>query len=501
MDLETKTVLCPEIVFSQTKEQSIDTDLLLPDYYPEISKLLDCSVTLREEAVTVTADKISIAGAACVRLLYASAENTLKTYEVITKYTKLISGAGFETGDVCIVRQNPASLNYRAVSPRKVEVRAVVAVKAELIRLRQFSYICDLIDPNVQKRPVTKECFSVGALSVLRFEFSDKISLPVPRQKIGGIVRAQVRLQFSDVRSAHHKLMLGGAAEISFVYLTEQNTVSAEQTVNLPFTQICELYGAEEGDRCCVGLTYADIDIDLKNASCGENEAQVRICASAAVVAGRPSQLSFVADAYSLRENLNLQTQAAGIVQNAPLFTDVIPVAGEFSSIDMQIADVYAPCVADVSFNVTQEENALTVHGSYTLKLMANTSDGACYCFSRSFAFEHVCRTEQKAFAAAVCVCPHTVRAEKGTDGVLRFSGELRLSGFALTGETTSLLTGCEPGEALADVNEKIVLYYAEKGESAWQIAKENQTAFNSLMELNALKNETLSESKMLVFH
>ncbi len=49
-------------------------------------------------------------------------------------------------------------------------------------------------------------------------------------------------------------------------------------------------------------------------------------------------------------------------------------------------------------------------------------------------------------------------------------------------------------------VPKDIVLYYADPGESVWQIAKENRTDYMKLMELNGLKEAVLQEKKLLIF-
>ena len=58
-------------IFSETVEQAIDTDFTLPDYCPDISRILKCRVTPRINSSSATGGMITIEGTAYICLIYA----------------------------------------------------------------------------------------------------------------------------------------------------------------------------------------------------------------------------------------------------------------------------------------------------------------------------------------------------------------------------------------------------------------------------------------------
>ena len=501
MEKKTAAIRTPKEIFAQTKEQSIEADLLLPDYYPEISKILDCAVRLSEEAVTVTADKISVSGAARVRLLYASVENELKVYEAVTKYTRLNSGNNFETSDICVVRQTVSSLNFRAVSPRKVEVRAVAAVRAEMLRMEETTLLTDVSGGQIQKRTVTAGGFRISAFAEVRFELNEKLSLPVSKEKIGGILRDNVKIAWNELRCVNNKLMLGGIAEISFVYITQENAVSPECSVNLPFTQICELYGTLENDECCIAVKNASLSIDLKDSGCGENEAAVIVSVEATAVTGKQEELTFIDDAYAVKSELILQNEPVFLPGRMLQKAETAAFSGEAQSYDIRIAQICDKSVSDIAYTVSYGENAIGINGSCKLSILTKTEDSAFYCFSRNCSFEHTIENTDGASLVALQIEPRGIALETASEGAIRYQGELDVKYLLLQGMRREVLTEIEEAQpADAPNEEKIVLYYGEKGESLWDIAKENRTSLPQLKALNELNEDVLSDQKLLVF-
>ena len=70
MEKKTTGIKSCERIFCETREHTIECDILLPDYYPEIEQVVSCTLFPTEENITLNGDKISVAGDACIRIVY-----------------------------------------------------------------------------------------------------------------------------------------------------------------------------------------------------------------------------------------------------------------------------------------------------------------------------------------------------------------------------------------------------------------------------------------------
>ncbi len=501
MENQTNSIRTPSQVFSQIKEQALEADLILPDYYPEISKILDCAVTLSEEAVTLTADKVSISGAAKIRLLYTSAENVLRMYTSVSRYTKVIPGGIFESGDVCIVRQSLRSLNFKAVSPRKIEVRAAAAVKVNVYRILDSVCAGSVADPRLQIRKRNMNGFFMDSFSVFRLEITDNISLPVPKERIADTVRENVRIIWNEVRAGNDKVMLSGTAEINFVYVTNENEVSSEYTVSLPFTQVKDIYGVKENDICHINLYSAAVNIDPKNAGGENNEANVAVDAQIVMITGTKNEFCFVDDVYGVHGDVKISAGNSVLPEDAAVLYDQARFDGEIRTYDIELLELADKTVSDISYNVSANGSVLEINGTAVITLLAKTADGSYTCFSGSFSFSDTLSAAKNFCHCTVSVSSGAITAEYAGSGMIRCAGELLVNVLALYGEPHDMITEAvfEGSETLPE-NETVVLYYGTKGETLWNIAKENKTPLSALKELNTLEEDVLKEDRVLIF-
>ena len=500
MEIETAVLKTPKLIFSGTKEQPVDADLILPDYYPEIAKILDCEALLSEEAVTVTADKVSVSGAAELRLTYTSADNLLKVYTGNTKYTRVIAGSSFESGDVPCVSQTVTAMNFRAVSPRKVEVRACAAVKAEVYRLRENEVIKDIARADIQKRTVEAPVLDISAFSSVRLELTQTVVLPVKKDEIDSVLNSSVRVSLNDTKTIHNKIMLSGVAEISFVYITKENTVSTEHSVSFPFSQIKDLFGVRENDVCDVAVLGERLFIDLKGGA-AETEAAVFIQADILAVSGEKKNVLLIDDAYSVKTQMSTSLTDMTVPQCVIRKEDPVGFGCEVMSYDISVAEICDKRIADITYALSSENGMLTVTGGMTVKILAKTQEGAYYCFLRNASFEYETEKKYDECCCFIKPVPGNLRINGPADGKMECAGEVVLHSFSLQAKNRPLLTAVETsGERRSDGDEKIILYYGAAGESLWNIAKENGASLEDIKSRNALECDALEEDRLLVF-
>ena len=71
--LSKKAVSVKETVFTGSSEQPIDLDLTLPDYCPDMMKILKCRVSPKILTKSISADRLEIEGSAELKILYVDA--------------------------------------------------------------------------------------------------------------------------------------------------------------------------------------------------------------------------------------------------------------------------------------------------------------------------------------------------------------------------------------------------------------------------------------------
>ena len=81
--LRYKKCVCREV-----KEHLMETQLHLPDYYPDICRILFCQVKPYAEHCSVENDRVVMDAVAEIRLLYCDADNRMQLFTSEVRYSK-----------------------------------------------------------------------------------------------------------------------------------------------------------------------------------------------------------------------------------------------------------------------------------------------------------------------------------------------------------------------------------------------------------------------------
>ena len=74
LSLERRPVAVNETVLDLNTEQAVETDFVLADYYPRISRILHCEVESSADQAVVSGERLLVDGTAFCRIYYQSEE-------------------------------------------------------------------------------------------------------------------------------------------------------------------------------------------------------------------------------------------------------------------------------------------------------------------------------------------------------------------------------------------------------------------------------------------
>ena len=90
--MELKTVRQPlsvyDVAFSGVAEIPVDEDLIMPDFYSEINKLLKCKVEGRVTSKSVNGQIVTVDGHIFANIIYCDSEGVLQNFEHLFPFSK-----------------------------------------------------------------------------------------------------------------------------------------------------------------------------------------------------------------------------------------------------------------------------------------------------------------------------------------------------------------------------------------------------------------------------
>ncbi len=499
MQTQTKVIKTKTAVFSDIKEQTVEADLILPDYYPDISKILKCSVSPSSEAVTVSGDRISVAGTAQIKLVFCGDDKSINVYETQVKYTKVMQCSEIEATDIVDVTQTTGTLNYKALGPKRVEVRAVAVVKVQVYRICEKTVLSDIADKGIQKHLCRDKCFALSSFVCTELNINENVK-SASKGSIKSVLQSNAAVSVEELKPAKNKLLVKGKCAVSTTYITDSGEV-AVLSYPVAFTEICDAYSVSEEVKCNICMKNADVSVAVKDNLENSVSLDVNIKIPFVLAAGTDDEITYIDDAYSVADDIDTCFCSLDMIK------DITAGEGRFhsgftaDSYDENICEVCDAFVDDIRYSIDTSTGNAVATGSLTVNAVLKNTDGQFVVITRTFAFEQPLMFESmscgECFVSLMC---ESVSASLN-GGKVNFSVDMKYSGFICRTQEEKMLCSVDfREESTSVVNENVVIYYAHSGEKLWDIAKENRSTVEQISAVNNISSDVIRQDCVLVF-
>ena len=152
-----ETIPTSEVIYSGVQEQSVELDYILPDYYPDIFRLVRCELSPVITGYSVIGDKLSYELRCGIRILYCGEDgNILQSVEQRQSFSKTVElGKMSDSPNVMLIPKTD-HVNFRAVNKRRLDMRGAVSVRICVSGETSQDAVSDAVGMNIQlkKTPV-----------------------------------------------------------------------------------------------------------------------------------------------------------------------------------------------------------------------------------------------------------------------------------------------------------------------------------------------------------
>ncbi len=488
-----------------TQEQSVELDYVLPDYYPDVCKLIKCFVTPSVVSESVSDNRLSYELAAEIRILYCSENSHM--LQCVTQTLHFSRTAELPPGETIILELLPVTdyVNCRAVSRRRLDVRGAVTIRLRTASVRQQQVLSDIFGKNMQlrKKPLPYQAKRMQHSS--HVILSEELELGSSKPPLLQVVRCEAVPVEQSHKLISGKLMAQGSLQIQILYACEKDGDGSleSMTFRIPYSQVTELDGVEEQDFCQVLCTVVSCDLkpvtdengDIHMLRC---EAELKLSCTAV----RMATESLVCDAFSTEHPCTVQNFSL-LTSSAPVpFSEMLVCGTKLSCPDCELDCVYDAWCEIKNLTAAMESASICVSGMLCCYVLVRESSGMPRLLEKEEPFEHkfsvqdltpIDRIQIRAFAEN---CSYTLSGS----AEVSLKTELRMEGTVIHCTETSVISdiSVQENEKFSD-HFALRLYFGKEQESVWEIAKRCHTSVNAILEENDLSQEQLSEQTMLL--
>lgn len=499
------SVMINEVFFDSVIEQPVETDFTLPDYCPDIGRILKCRATPRISVRNITGDKLTAEGVTRIEVVYVDGRDKhLRCCEHELPFSISVPLNECPEGAAAQLNAQLEYLNCRAVTQRRVDIRGAFSVRIRISARKSNEIISDAQGVGIRLRRRDAEISSCIGSVQNSFTISEALELAAGKPPIASVVRSSAHIKVGECRAITNKVILKGEAVVRIVYCTEPEGGIESMEYTVPFNQFVDLSGADDTCITDCSVSAVSLGIDLRTDSDGEyRRMNAEIRATADIAAYVTRSVTAVSDAYSVDCEVELDRRAVGFERYKGMLSGKSAVTAklDFGKEIARVCDIWCE-TGDVSSNV--RDNAVCIEGKAAVCVIVRCSDGESEYMEKTLPFE--------------CRMPVDGGIENGRAGVSVYTGDCSFtlngaSGIAVKAEiicsasafednTMSCICGIKPDLSRPKKHEDepaLVVYYAEAGEDLWSIAREHNASMQTICHENGIEEEELGQPRMLL--
>ncbi|HEX3017139.1 MAG TPA: SPOCS domain-containing protein [Caproicibacter sp.] len=503
--LERERIAVGEVIFDGCHEQPVDMDINLPDYCPDIQRILKCQIYPKLTSRSITGDRLMLDGSYTVKIFYLDPDGASIRYcESGDSYSAEIPLKQPADNAQILAYPRVEYINCRATSPRRLDVHGSFSLCAKVVSVGQNEVVSNIAGDDIEQQ---KEAVSVNQLAGFaqqQFSIDEVLELGQGKLPADNIVRSDAFAVLQDFKVTAGKLMVKGEVNVKFLYTsTGENNAMETMEYSIPFSQMLDCDGVTDDCMCSVQLRIASVDTQIKNDYSGDKtyfDTQVKIFASAQ--AYRKSDVTVVNDAYSKKFDLSIGAKQKTMDNLAEIAKDTFVHKSEISMDDNtvgKVIDVWSE-MANSAANV--EDGKVMFSGKYSLCVLALNESNSPFYFERLIDFEYALpctSTGDLKCDADITVGGISYRI---TGSGIETKVELRLSAEIsqrFNFKAISDVTADETKPLPRDDAASLCLYFADAGESLWNIAREYRTSIAAVRSENGLSGDFVENRGMLL--
>lgn len=484
-------------------EQNIDTAFSLPDYYPEVSKILKCITEINILTRQVKDKRAEIGGQAVITLVYSDPDNSINSFVHNCPFTKSFQVDGAADGSFISVTSKTGLINSKAVAPRKIEVHGSFNMSLEIITLEKQKVLSDAeCDGLYTKNRDFKYAEPFEPISKSVF-VEDEISLPENKPPVAKIIRSNALASLSECKTVGNKAVVKGNVEISILYCPSGTVRPVLINEQRGFSQIVECEGLDETSVCNCIAKAVSLELHPKTSVDGEVRNigfECRVVVD--IFPFKESEGSFVTDAFSKTNPVDIETVTVSAENMIDCIDEnyVLKKSMDFSDGTLsEIFDLWCRSFVDYT---TCDGNDILVKGTVSIWLIGSDSDNVPCLFERSVDFEYRYALENTGeMRCKPEVSVSAVNYSQNSNGGVDIAVELNVKATVFSkSDITALCKITETEGTLAGKDDEtaVTLYFAE-GETVWNIAKKYLASPQRICELNDIENDDTECKKMLL--
>lgn len=501
-----------QLHMNDTTQILVEGDVIVPDVKPDIAAILQTDA----DAVVVKKErsqgKLMLTGTIFLKILYVpegTEGDAVKSINTKFDFTDELPMADEDA--FVSVSALCDQVEYGLVNSRKMNFKILVSLTCKSYTQRTVEFVTGVEEEQQLERRSSKvKLYNVKLLQEAEFVVAENLDVPNGKPDIGDILKMDVKISKGESKLMNGRAMLKGNLNLCTLYLSDMEGLGIEfMEHELPFSEVVDLEGLEEGDICDVRYAVKDVYYDVKDDLNGDPRLlSAEVLLACEICVSETKDIALVEDCYAPVGETKLTTQNVQLEElvcddtSQMTLKELIAIPENLPSVDGVYNVIAQPVITGQE--ITGEGLVLQGMVYVNILYVSSNTQSPLHAYRQELPFRHVLRAEGLADGMT---CDVTASAEH-TSFSLNMASEvevrcvLEFNTKVIRSYLMDVITGCEVEEVEEDRSIcSLVIYFIQPGDCLWDIAKHYKTTIDKIKSANRLEEgcELITGQKLLI--
>ena len=506
-DVNKNIVSVRHVIFDGCQESPIDIEFSLPDYCPDIQRILKCYVSPQIESRSISGDRLNIEGTINIHLIYLDPEKMqIRCCENSSSFSSSID-----------IKSNPENafpatsiklgyLNCRATSPRKIDIHGAFSICAKVYDKEDVQIPARINGEDIEQKILDTSVSNLVGIGQQQFSVNEVLDLGQSNFVPEKIIRSSADFNLEDYKYVSGKIAIKGEIILRLLFLGSPDTDQIDSMeYSIPVSQLIDVPGANENSRCVINVEILSHNEKIVSETQDENVISVDIKAVATIMAYEDKEIDLVTDAYSTQFNIETTNDYIRTCKLEDMISDTFSSKTTVELPDIKVSKIIDSFADIITSNAYKEDDKIKITGKVNLYVLGVDSESIPFYIERIIDIE-----QEKTFTNESVdnleihakLVPSGVNYRIDGTGNLEIQMEFKLLAdvFSCTkhNAVTAVSTDSQTPKS-KDTSSGLTIYYAEEGENLWDIARKYYTSEDLIKKENNLDSDIIQESGMLL--
>lgn len=488
------------LAFEEAAEQQIESDITLPDYFPDIVRVIKCTLKANIVSVSSGGNRITADGNAIISVLYICESGKLHCFEQKIPVSKYVETPKAEDC-TCVASAKTQYVNCRVISQRRIDIRGSIGIDFKAYEKCDKRIVSSCENKNIQLRTKSANVSNLKDCVSRCFSMNETIEIGASQGTIGQIVRCNAIAVLDSTKLVAGKILVKGELKVKVVFLTDGECVLEKIENSMPISQIIE---AATTESCSdfVTLSVPSVEVHAKTDSSGA----LRLIDVSAVIRADVSiyeneEIQYTTDAYSTEYETDFQRESVELKSIFEKFSDTFLCKGSVEISGSAVKSIEDIFCNGLNYTVSLSGNEMLISGKANVSFLAVNYEDELQSFDRELDFQYKrATTLGESFSASCNVTPTGIDYILSAENKLDIRIETEISGLIFDASKKQIISdiSCDEAKKKKKRSAALTIYFAQQGEEIWEIARRYNTRVDLICAENNINSDCVEQNQKL---